>query len=274
MGSVYSKMIQSTAVRYADEIRKYCKELSRSFNLCHFWYYRLTHDGHIASLGTHLGWMEYFASEEFYLKYPYVRQPKYLKDSIVLHKDSQEEALKEIYSSCREKFGMQQSLQILQKTPEGIEEFGFSSKSSSDVQTSIFINEIPLLRLFIKQFRKDNQRILRKIEDDQVNIAEMMGADFYNRKTLVDSQFPEKGALLERMGIRSGVSLNPVEVDTMKLLLDGYSASQIAGRLHRSKRTIEHRIERMKNKLECESKVELIQKAQIFMQLESLGSIL
>jgi len=57
-------------------------------------------------------------------------------------------------------------------------------------------------------------------------------------------------------------NLSSIELNVMNLLLEGYSAAQIALRLFRSSRTVEHHIERIKEKLGCCSKGELIQKAR------------
>ncbi|MBH1989017.1 MAG: hypothetical protein I8H75_04965 [Myxococcaceae bacterium] len=48
------------------------------------------------------------------------------------------------------------------------------------------------------------------------------------------------------------------------MVAEGYSANEIAKRVFRAKRTIEHRIEKIKSQLNCCSKSELIRFVQKF----------
>ena len=82
---------------------------------------------------------------------------------------------------------------------------------------------------------------------------------------LVGANFFSEKKFLKNLGIEVSCSVREIEV--MKLLLEGYSASQIGKEIFLSRRTIEHHLERIKDKLGCTSRAELIQKAR---ELEAL----
>jgi DNA-binding NarL/FixJ family response regulator len=71
-------------------------------------------------------------------------------------------------------------------------------------------------------------------------------------------RFNPRGTKFILQGALSSLLLSKKQVVILAYLILGYSASDIALRLHRSKRTIESHIEDLKDKLKCNSKAELI----------------
>jgi DNA-binding CsgD family transcriptional regulator len=263
--SAYVDMVKAVTVRHHDKIKKICEPLFTCLNLCHFWYYKLTNKGYLSFLGYNAEWGECFAGEQLYLKYPFCRHPDFFREGLYLHKEVQEGGLKEVYDTCKLKFNMQQSLQFIQKTEEGMVEFGFSSNCRSDVQTAIFLSEAPLLKLFGSKFL-DGTGLRYVLEDNYVDLAGLLGTSFYEKSEMVLPKMEGKRALLEGLGLKCGLSRG--EREMLSLLVKGLPASQIAQGLYRSKRTVEHMVERTKEKLACYSKAELVQKAR---ELEQVG---
>lgn len=262
-------MIQYVNDRFYNQIVSYCSSLFDSFNLNHFWYYKLTNDGHISFVGTQPEWEEYFASEKLYLTYPNHRHPKFHYDRTILYKHVEDESLKRICDLCCD-FGMRQALVFVNKIPDGIEEFGFSSGTHSDIQTSLFLSEMNLFRLFAKKFKEDNFKLLAGVEDNRVNLSELMGSDFYKNDIQSEKIHQFKVSFLKTLGIAVEEPLSAREIEIIKLISRGYSAGKIAKRAYLSRRTIEHNIERIKDKLCCDSKVDLVQKTR---ELEQIGCI-
>ncbi len=71
-----------------------------------------------------------------------------------------------------------------------------------------------------------------------------------------------KAALLDKLGVRS--TLTARETQVMQLVTEGCSARTMAAKLFLSTRTAEHHVERIKEKLGCFSREELVQKAKEF----------
>lgn len=262
--SPFESLTELITCRFHKKIKKACAPLFDYFNLSDFWYYRITNSGHTTYLASHDTWSEFFAEEKFYLNFPLLRHPQYFEDGPNLLLSLRDEPFSRVSTAAKEKFGIHHCLALINKVPEGVEGFGFSSSFPDELQKAILLKELPLLRLFIKKFREENRFLLSLLEDNQIDVAELIGPTFYEK--VVSPESAEKQELLKNLGI--GAPCSPREIDVMKLLLKGYSASQIGKEIFLSKRTIEHHVERMKDKFGCDSKAELIQKAR---ELECLG---
>ncbi len=258
----YEDLIHSVSVRYTDKIKQICAPLFHCLNITHFWYCKIDHRGDYSFIGSHPGWCELFAAEKLYLKYSYLRHPQFHQSSVHLIKNPKDPSLSDVLTSCKDRFSMQCLLSVINKDEDGIEEFGFASPSDSDEQISLLMNELPLLRLFVKKFWEENPFLRKKFDDHSVNIGKLIGPHFYEPfATPVNKKW-----LLQKMG--SNINLSAGEVEVLKFMQKGLSARQISTQVFRSIRTIEHRIEKMKEKLDCLSKAELIQKAS---ELTSFG---
>jgi DNA-binding CsgD family transcriptional regulator len=266
--SDYYDMIKKITIQHHDAVKKSWQFFFDCFNANHFWYYRLMNNGYISFLDSNPTWCEYFASQKFYLEDPFVRHPKFVQEGVYITKDQEdEESFGRILTSGRDKFSFQVNLRLLNKIPGGIEEFGFSFKH---FQTSMIFNTLPLIRLFTKKFHNNNQTLDQKLREYQIDLASLIGPNFYLPHSHFDSQNSKNRIFLEKMGVRS-TELTLTEKEVIQNLLNGYSAGKTASKMFRSKRTVEHHIERIKEKLSCSSKAELIQTSR---ELEQLGYLM
>lgn len=268
----YDDLVKSISFKFNDRIKSACIKLFDCFNLNHFYYYKISNLGGFSFFDSNASWGEYFSAEKLYLGYRYLRHPKYFQDSILLLNSSnvEDENVRKIYDSGREKFDFMTDLKVINRMSDGFEAYGFSSNTSNENQVSLLLSELPMLRLFVKWLKVDNRFLFSKLEDSQISLVELIGDSFYNNPFSNKSQVISKQALLQKMGIEGGESLTTRESEVIRLVLQGYSAGRVASQLYLSKRTVEHHIERIKQKLRCESKAELIQKAR---ELEILGVV-
>ncbi len=264
--SSFKIMTDALTCRHHDQIQKYCQSLFSYFNLFQFYYYRIKFDGSFVLLDSFVPYSEFYESEKLYNIDPTFRHPSFFYNEIVILKDVQNVFLKKILNMGKEKFNLCFFLKLMNRIPDGIEVFGFSSRSNDEAQISFLLSELHLLRLFTKKFREDNPKLFSLVEDNQIDIAKLIGPAFYESSLETKSSSVAKSIFLENMGLRTDLSDREQEV--VKFLLNGYSAGKMASKLFLSKRTVEHHIERIKEKLSCFSKAELIQKGR---ELEHLG---
>ncbi len=254
-------MTQAVTCRYSDRIKKACAPLFDLFPLSHFGYCKITNSGDFSYFGTHVAWSEYFAAEKLYLNFPFYRHPKYAPVGVKILPAVTNQAYLELMDRRREKFDIHHSLALISRGLNGMEGFVFSTNSSDELHLSALINELPLLRLFIRKFRIDNDFIFQRSEENQVNLVELMGSVFFDQIIEPSSYELKKRIFLKKIGGESEVKLSCREREVIKLVLQGYSPRMIAPQVYLAKRTVEHHIERIKEKLECQTKAELIQKA-------------
>jgi len=257
---MYSKVTSSS---HHNKMMRLVAPLHDHLGINHFWYYRITSDGNYSYLGSHAGWSEYCFSCHLLDSFSCLRHPTCFQSGISLMKAGANEEYQKVLSEAWEKFGINFNLNLLQKIPEGIEAFGFSSRFNDPKADERLVNELPLLRHFTTQFRQKLAPLFQLLDDNQVNLASYFGTLFYEQPAqLVLGKSRE--ALLEQLGLGWIFQLTSREQEVLSYLANGYPAPFIANELRISERTVENYIATMKSKLHCTSKLDLIQKAKEF----------
>jgi DNA-binding CsgD family transcriptional regulator len=258
--TVFDEMTRAVTCKYNDQIRRGCSTLFELLGLNNFWYYKLTESGGYSYLGSDAPYSEYYSAKKFYLNFPFYRHPRFFKTGITLF--SAESGFSAEFLSTDLKFNFNNPILFLTKTFEGVEAFGFSSISAGQAQLVKVLNELDLLRLFVRNFKDSNRALFYKLEDNQIDLASLVGSFFYQGGTADGLEDASRDTFLRKMGVHLGAALTSREIDIAKLVLLGLSAGEIGSKFFLSRRTVEHHIERIKEKLSCASKSELIQKAR------------
>ncbi len=263
--AAFDDLTSAITVKYNTSINKFASSIFTYLSLNNFWYYRVTNTGTFTFFGTHISCCEYFAANHLYRDYYYYRHPRFFQSGISLQKA----VIDPSSVNMMQNYNLNHSLLMMEKTRDGIEGFGFSAEHQHESQLNRMLSEIPLLRLFTEHFRKENPQIFKQLETHKIDLKRLIGSTFDTPPQHPPTpQQTEKQKLLKKLGMDFLDDLSTHEIQIVKRLLDGYSASQIATHVYRSKRTIEHSLERIKEKMYCASKLELIQKARY---LETLG---
>ena len=269
--AAFDDLTRSVTCRYNDLIKNACMPLLEYFNLSLFSYFKIKNSGSYTFLGSHAAWSEYFAAEKLYFNFPYYRHPMYTREGIfTLMNIVQNDDLSPILNLGKEKFNIHHRLILIKQIPNGIEGYCFATNSPNVMQIRMLLNEIPLLWLFIDHFKKKQRFLFSSLEDNQIDLSDLMGDTFFVNSLGIMPRSPSRDKLLQKLGISDQTEFNPREKRLLKLMLQGYSAGKIAPQIFLSKRTVEHQIERVKEKLGCDSKAELIQKAK---ELELFGCL-
>jgi DNA-binding CsgD family transcriptional regulator len=251
--------------KFGDKVKKFCAPL-KELGINHFYYHRITHTGHFANVALYRDWIDYYFFENLHLLTPCLRDPKCLEGGLGLLQALQDPGMEKVLLAGKEKYNCNLGLHIIHKTEEGVDGFGFGLPSSDVFRHIALFNHLPLLRHFISCFKKEFKQLSSAFTEEQCDLASLIGPTFYQpaNKSLDRS----RTNFLRSMGVSMEVPLKSRDIEVIEGLHKGYSASKMADELHLSKRTIEHRLERLKEKLDCSSKAELIQKTKT---LESLG---
>jgi len=246
------------------KINRFCAPLVDYLEISHFYHWSLTNSGQFVCVGLNQAWEEYFFAENLQSLSPYIRHPDNFCTGISSMNIVEDTQFSTLTNIAKETYHVNLSLHIINKTKNGMETYGFATNTDHPIHHMKLINELPLLRQFIKRFRQEIKPDNTILLDNRVDIASQIGSAFYKTPLKVTPNFDslKRKNLLQQLMGEPIHSLTNREQSVIKLLLLGYSASQIAERLFLSKRTIEHHIERIKNRLNCFSKSELIQKAR------------
>jgi len=258
--SCKEESILKVSKRHFRKITTFCKPLNDHFKINHFWYYKITNEGLFSYLGSHQNWNEIQFGEKLHLVNPYIRHPSTLEQGISLMPDVEDSNFRHQLSVAKNKCSVHMYLNLSFKTVHGMEGFGFGSTHSSNKIKNMLLNEQALLTLFYKQFRKENRVIFDQLDDFQVDLSKEIGPAFFVQKSSIITRFSEREYFLKQIGIEDFKPLSKQEKNITKKLVEGFTAKDIALDLLLSKRTVEHYIENIKNKLNCYSKKEIIQK--------------
>lgn len=254
--SPHHKRMQSFAVPLADFL-----------GVNHFWYYKITNSGHYSYVGTHIQWSEYCFDAGLTSLFPCLRHPRLMPSGLTLMKASDDPAYNRLLNAAWEKFNVNFNINLVEHTKEGIEAFGFGTRFKDPQADQRLLNELPLLRYFIKSFRQNHPKLFQLLEDNQIDLTSEFGAVLYERPKAIVPQM-EKHKVLNKMGLSQVLLLSSREKEVLKFLANGYPASFIATKLKLKTKTIENYIITIKDKLSCYSKVDLISKAN---EVTSLG---
>lgn len=263
----FYEMIHNYTFRYNCKINKFCSPIINNFGVNHFWYYKVTNKGHYTCLGSSLPWMEYYFGEKLYLPNPYLRNPANFQSGTSFIKQVKDYSYQKYVDIGVKNFNINQSLLFWEKAQDCVEGYGFASHLPSNTFESLCINEMPLLKLFVKKFREEFDPLICKMSEELVDIASLIGPTFYENNSNIQTSPIDRKLFLKQFQLSQILELSNREKEVLFLVSKGLFAVQIAEHLQLSKRTIEHYIENIKNKLNCFSKAELIQKANEFLSI-------
>lgn len=256
---------------YNNKIQSFCNPLIQTFGITHFYHAKITNDGHFVAINLNRDWEEYFFSNRSHLLiWPDKCSPQQIKSGIrFLNDDKHEkESLNFLLKTARDSYSLNFSLQFVEKSNWGFEMWGFALNTPNSLQHMHLVKEAPLLRLFIKRFQEEFKKLYLLLNENRVDLTDLLGPQFYEAKNQTESLPFAHTQFLKSIGVPLPTTLSNREVEVIKSLIRGYSASEIASQLFISRRTVEHHLERIKDKFSSASKSELIQKIR---DLESIG---
>lgn len=267
MNEIHDMMRASS--KFHDKIQKFCVPLVKSFGVSHFYHARVTNSGHFIGVNLNRSWEEYFLSDKSHLLiWPDKCQPCKIKNGIRFLQGNENDSLNKLLIKAKEDYSLNFSLQFVEKSNQGTNMYGFALNSSDPLQQMTFANEMPLIRLFIKRFQEEFKTLYSTLDNKMVSMSNLLGPSFYNAKVPSITKSSLRDEFLTRIGIEVPMPLTDRETEIIKYFLKGCPASQIACELFISTRTVEHHLERIKDKFHSSSKSELFQKIR---ELASIG---
>lgn len=258
----FQKMLrETTSSIYYDKMVRFVLPLYDHFGINHFWYYQITYQGHYSYVGTHQAWNEFCFDNSMLNHFTCLRHPDLVQKGVSLMKTTTNQEYKKVLNTAWEKFKINFNINLVTRSFNGIEAFGFATCFNDPHAEERLINHLPLLRGFIKAFKTNQKKLLQVLENNQVDLSTEFGQQFYECPKMLTLPF-ERDKFLKTMGFELFLSLTSREKDVLKFISTGYPASYIAEQLQLSKKTVENYLSTIKCKLACSSKTELIKKTQ------------
>lgn len=265
---MFEYMIRKYSHGNYKKIKKMLLPLENHLAIKHFSYYKITNEGQHHTIGSNLSFGEYFYSNKLYLNCPFLLHPSNYETGASLSKGVGDSNFQETQKQINDNCGIEIGLTLIEKTQDGIEGFCFASNVNMPSAETLYVNEMPLLKHFVRMFKEEFKETLLKINDDNIDLSKITGHNFYAQKNDLVVKVKDRELLLKKMGIELPYHITKSQKEVAKLISNGYTAKDIAKLLKRSPRTIESYIEEIKDIFYCGSKPELILKTQ---ELATLG---
>lgn len=249
-------LVQRYSIKYDRKLKRNCAPLKNHFDISIFTYYRIENDGNFIVLSNYPEELEYYYSQKLYLHNPYLVQPSLLRSGCVVISSTHDSAFQQYENDCYSKYDMMDPFLIIQKKENFVDGFFFANIKSHKNPVDFYSNSEPLKK-FGNYFIQENQTLIDSMRKDGFNLLEEKGEAFLKRdpNELLSNHNPHIQSFLKEID-----PLSKRERQCLELFKEGHSAQATGAILGLSQRTVEHYFEKIKDKLDCNSKWELLNK--------------
>lgn len=265
----------------AQDIHEICKPLTKHLNIPHFGYTKLFSDGSEVSLSTLPDMIKNYFDEELHQYGTFDCHPENYTTGFLLW--SQFDTHPKI-ASAREKFQVDHGITYVHKLDDAVEFFHFATTPQHKQLIHSYLNNLDLLETFSTYFNHKASGIIASAEKTKFiiprpfiqpslpdlsvlnskNHYQEFLNDVANARSASKTQAEFIAAFTEgNNNVLSRIGCTPLtfrEAQCLYYLSLGYITKTIASELSLSPRTIEHRIDSIKLKMNVRTRTELVAK--------------
>lgn len=247
--------------KYKDKIAQVLDPLKVHFGIDVFWHYSIQPDGHFMHLSSTPDVMEGYFENGNHLSNPFFKHPKYYKPQAILTHQIKDIDYQKTLEFTKKQYKYDRSLLILDQKENGYHGIGFATTHDSQQLNHLF-QDLDLVHKFLKYYHTEMEEVFKKVDDQKIPLAQILGTRFLTppAPNLFGVSKMKRRLFLDAIGHKKSlikIHLTPREIDCIAWHLQGKTAAQIAERLQLSRRTVEHYMETLKEKLGCRSKTEI-----------------
>ena len=228
-----------------NDIRDITLEKLGSYGVSYFEYLRVYDDGKSIMLASNQDVIDYVFYNEIPVAAPI--QEQYVRENFhyfILPVGNYEKAIHDI----KNYFNLSHFVNLVERHAGYIDLYCFGANANNDGIINFYLNKMDILESFKHYFKDKSRDLIKKA--------------LKNKTLLSDRMLPPYKGLLEKPSdATTSYHLTKRQADCLHYLMKGMSIKQIAKSLSLSPRTVEHYLEAVKTKMDCESRVELFEKA-------------
>lgn len=260
----FEEMLRRYSVEQHASMRRITRPLKDHFRIDYFGFHQVKEDGRFFSTSNCAEFNEfYFAQPEIRAHNPYAISPRFVKEGFYDFTFQDFPGHSKVEKFFREQVHVDCVITKFQKINDGyrIYTFGFSKALFS--LANCFLNDPIATNSYIGYFTQENRNMLKKGEDDAVDLIAEMGENFQSPSYFMRENSEVKQAYYKSLSLNetdnfSSPTFTIREQECLRCCFDGLTAAQIGQKLFLSKRTVEHRTEQIKVKLRCNKKSEIV----------------
>lgn len=233
-----------------NEVNNITKPLFDRHPIDFFDYARIFFDGSWIFFTTYTGISQYLFDSGFVFL-PYVN----LKKTQSFHLLSSIEKFKPYMASIKENFRIDNLFAYADKHEHYIDVFWFGSDEKNDGMVDFYLNNMDIIKNYSHYFIEEASDLIKTAEKKRIIIPTVLKDD-YNDAFQRIKNLSQQAAKFDVAG--NEVLITPREMDCLRFLKKGFTAKMIAAQLKLSSRTVESHIEKIKRKLNCHSRAQIM----------------
>ncbi len=246
-----------------DKVRQLSKNFCNDLSLTLFGYVRVYNDGRI-------GWMTSNADHDRLLmdsgsleNDPLLDDARALKEGQYLWFHGRQFPGSEAFYRDRSKlFNVDHGMVIVKHQQDYLETTCFSGSLKKQPLYNLFMNEVGLFHAFMDHFKQQLTTPLCRLLEEGLMISDIKKAFGQMTVDSINISNTLRASLLAACGWSRLLQLSPREKECLTQLRKGLSYSKVGSVLGLSERTVEHYLESAKNKLNLETRSELMLAAE------------
>lgn len=219
------------------------------------------------NLGSNFPWLEDYYHQEFHKIGSFNKHPARYESGIYIWNDVGDRRL---FQFARDHHDIGGGITIAEKQPDGCAFYFIGGTVDDRNITNFLVNNIGLLKKYIAYFQSENRTIIASASQHRVSLSlpddpENVASNSDESCLLAESQTKIEAFLkvIQPKHIyltkdNREIMLTKAECRCLSLLLRGKTAEETATALFISKRTVEKHLERVREKLDCHNKLQLI----------------
>jgi DNA-binding CsgD family transcriptional regulator len=251
----FSEMTAKFSGYYQSKLKRLADPLRVTFGINYFFYLSISKSRECTFIGSNADLVGDFFDSKMHLCHPLFHPAADIDSGLYLYDSVQEQSFQQTMQALEERYNAKHSCLLTRKEPSRDIIYGFALPSAQKENEILLLNHSNLLNQFIRYFEDEMRCVLSRMDSCPVDLTPEAG--LYKEIPLPKIKL-DKTKLAQFLCQIDNLQLTSRDFDCIKHLIKGKTAAEISKLLHLSARTIEHRIERLKEKLHCETKSELV----------------
>lgn len=247
------------------EMRQINSYLEQHFAITHFSYIKCLADGSHFGLNTHNEWLKHFYLNRYKEYDVFYHSIDAYVSGVFLWSCIKEQAS---FIGFREHSGIDHGITLVDKQPKSCEFYNFATRHANHAIINFYLNNLDILWRHTFYFKEKAAKLIKKAEKDRF-ILPRCNPKKEKSILILDSaqdtfrQQAVSTSPIKRYYLLSGnwdVYLTEPEARSCYYLLQSKSIKEIAQLMILSPRTVENHLAKIKIKLDCSTKSELVKK--------------
>lgn len=238
------------------DIRHLSSSLER-IGITHFTYLKTFRDDSQIYLSSDAKWIEDYYGLQLYKSSLFEKKQEDYQSGFYAWDPNDDS---DVFLHGKKYFNTGNGMTIIQKNNESCEFYFFSGNLSDQFLINRYLNDRDLFKKFSVFFNSAAKKIIHEAEKDKIHINNK--ENFKQKIPMLDQKIREEFIReISSSKYNTGLfRLTYREREIISLILDGKTTKNISNILYISPKTVDRHLENIKEKLECENKVELIKK--------------